>query len=101
MNDISIILASGSPYRRSLLERLGIAFETWSPDVDERPLAQEDARDTAARLARAKAQAAADRWPRAIVIGSDQVAELEGAPIGKPGTDENARRQLRLLSGRA
>jgi septum formation protein len=95
------VLASGSPYRRELLARLAIAFETWSPEIDERALAQENPRDTAVRLAHAKAAAALARWPLAIVIGSDQVAEVDGAPIGKPGTLDNARRQLRQLSGRA
>ncbi|HEX7465077.1 MAG TPA: Maf family nucleotide pyrophosphatase [Usitatibacter sp.] len=101
MTDISLVLASGSPYRRELLARLAVAFETWSPEIDERALAQESPRDTAVRLAHVKAAAALARWPGAIVIGSDQVAEVDGAPIGKPGTLDNARRQLRQLSGRA
>jgi septum formation protein len=100
LNNINLVLASGSPYRRELLTRLGIAFETWSPEIDERALAHESPRDTAVRLAHAKAAAALARWPGAIVIGSDQVAEVDGAPIGKPGTSDNARQQLRLLSGR-
>ena len=95
------MLASGSRSRRELLARLGIAFETWSPEIDERALARESPRETAVRLAHAKAAAALARWPGAIVIGSDQVAEVGGAPIGKPGTLDNARKQLRLLSGRA
>ena len=94
------MLASGSRYRRELLARLGVTFETWSPEIDERALAHESPRDTAVRLAHAKAAAALARWPGAIVIGSDQVAEVDGAPIGKPGTLDNARKQLRLLSGR-
>jgi septum formation protein len=94
-------LASGSRYRRALLERLGVAFETWSPDVDESSLASEKPRDTAVRLAHLKAQAGAARFPDALIIGSDQVADLAGAPIGKPGTLDNARRQLRELSGKA
>jgi septum formation protein len=96
----SIILASGSPYRRSLLERLGLSFETWSPEVDETPLGGEAPARTAVRLARSKADAARARWPHALVIGSDQVADLEGAPIGKPGTREAAREQLRRCSGK-
>jgi septum formation protein len=99
LNHTSIILASGSPYRRELLARLGIDFETWSPDVDETPRAGEPPRDTAARLARAKAEAASRKFPEAWVIGSDQVADLDGRPINKPGTLEGARAQLRELSG--
>jgi septum formation protein len=95
----SIILASGSRYRRELLERLGLPFESWSPEVDERPQAAEPPRETASRLARAKALAASKRYPTAWVIGSDQVADLDGEPIGKPGTVEGARAQLRRLSG--
>jgi septum formation protein len=101
LNNLLLVLASGSRYRRELLARLGIAFETWSPEIDESALAQESPRETAVRLAHAKAAAALARWPGAIVIGSDQVAEVGGAPIGKPGTLDNARKQLRLLSGRA
>ncbi len=96
-----IVLASGSRYRRELLERLGLAFHAWAPDIDESSLPGEAPRDAALRLARAKADAAASRWPGALIIGSDQVADLDGAHIGKPGTLENARRQLRQLSGRA
>ena len=99
--NIPIILASGSRYRRELLQRLGIAFDAWSPDVDESSLAGENPRDTALRLARLKAEAAAQRWPGALIIGSDQVADLDGAPVGKPGTLANARKQLRQLSGHA
>jgi septum formation protein len=101
LNTTKILLASGSRYRRELLERLGIPFDTWSPDVDEAPLAGEPPRDTAQRLARGKAEAGSAYRPGALVIGSDQVAELDGTPIGKPGTTENAKRQLRQLSGRA
>ena len=99
MNTSSIVLASGSRYRRELLERLGLPFETWSPDIDETPLPAEPPRETAVRLARAKAQAGSRRYPSAWIIGSDQVADLDGRPIGKPGSLENARRQLRDLSG--
>ena len=77
-----------------------MAFEAWSPDVDESSRAGEKPRDTAIRLARAKAEAAAARWPGALIIGSDQVADLAGKAIGKPGTLDNARRQLRELSGK-
>lgn len=95
----SLVLASGSRYRRDLLERLGVAFETWSPDVDETPRPSEPPRALAVRLARAKADAAGKRFPKDWVIGSDQVADLDGTPLGKPGTLENARRQLREVSG--
>ena len=95
----SIVLASSSRYRRELLQRLGLAFESWSPEVDERPLPAEPPRETAIRLARAKAEAGARKFPSAWIIGSDQVADLDGRPIGKPGTFENARNQLRDVSG--
>jgi len=97
---ISIILASGSGYRRELLGRLGLPFETWSPDIDEAALAGEAPSATAERLARAKARAAAARHSRCLIIGCDQVAEVEGAALGKPGTLANARAQLTRLSGR-
>ena len=93
-------MASGSRYRRELLSRLGLAFESWQPNVDEAALAGESPRDTAVRLARSKANAAAPRWPQALIIGSDQVADLAGEAIGKPGTLDNARAQLHRLSGR-
>jgi septum formation protein len=96
----SLVLASGSPYRRELLSRLGLPFESWSPDIDETALPGEAPAATAARLARAKARAGESRWPRAWIIGSDQVADVEGEAVSKPGTLENARRQLRTLSGR-
>jgi septum formation protein len=96
---ISLILASSSRYRKDLLKRLGVPFKSWSPDLDEAPRSAEPPRDTAIRLARAKAEAGGKRFPRAWVIGSDQVADLDGRAIGKPGTLENARAQLRELSG--
>lgn len=100
VKDFSIILASGSAYRRELLGRLGLPFSSWSPDVDERALPGEAPRDTAVRLARLKANAGAAAHPGALVIGSDQVAELDGQPLGKPGNRENAVRQLRSMRGR-
>lgn len=99
MANTSIVLASSSRYRRELFQRFGLPFETWSPDVDEAPLPAEPPRMTAIRLARLKAEAGARRFPKAWVIGSDQVADLDGRAIGKPGTFENARRQLRDVSG--
>jgi septum formation protein len=100
LKDVSIILASGSRYRAELLRRLGVPFETWSPALDESALPGESCARTAARLARLKAQAARERFPGAWVIGSDQVAELDGLPIGKPGDRDNARAQLRAMRGR-
>ena len=99
MATTSIVLASSSRYRRELLERLGLPFETWAPEVDESALPSEPPRETAIRLARVKADAGARKFPSAWIIGSDQVADLDGRPIGKPGTLENARRQLRDVSG--
>ena len=99
MTTISLVLASSSRYRKDLLKRLGVPFKSWSPDLDEAPHAAEPPRETAVRLARAKAEAGGKRFPRAWVIGSDQVADLDGRAIGKPGTLENARAQLRELSG--
>lgn len=100
MKDIFLVLASGSRYRAELLARLGIPFESWSPDVDESARAGEACAGTARRLARAKAEAALARFPGAWVIGSDQVADLAGRAIGKPGHRDAARDQLRLMRGR-
>jgi septum formation protein len=94
-----LVLASGSPYRKALLQRLGLPFEVLSPQCDESPLPGEAPRDTALRLSVAKARAV--NAPDAIVIGSDQVAECEGEPMGKPGAHDAAVRQLRRLSGKA
>ena len=95
-----IVLASTSIYRRELLARLGLPFEVASPDVDEIPLPRETPQDTARRLAEAKARAVAARFPQAIVIGSDQVAVLEGTTLGKPGNHANAVRQLKAMRGK-
>lgn len=95
-----LILASTSPFRRELLGRLGIPFETAAPDVDESPLAGEHPAATAERLAVAKARAVADRHPDALIIGSDQVAHQGDTRFGKPGTRENAIAQLRAMSGK-
>lgn len=100
MKDIFLVLASGSRYRAELLSRLGLPFQTWAPDVDESARAGETCAATASRLARAKAQAARERFPDAWIIGSDQVADLEGRPIGKPGHRDGARAQLRAMRGR-
>ncbi len=95
-----LVLASTSRYRRELLERLRVPFSTLSPGVDEAPLADERPLDTAVRLAIAKAQAGAARYPGAFVIGSDQVCDIDGEALGKPGTHERAVAQLKRLSGR-
>ena len=99
MNTNSLVLASGSKYRKALLKRLGLPFKIWAPDIDESAGAAELPRDTAIRLARAKAEAGGKRFSQAWIIGSDQVADLDGKAIGKPGNLENARVQLRELSG--
>ncbi|MCM5680847.1 Maf family nucleotide pyrophosphatase [Schlegelella sp. S2-27] len=96
-----LILGSTSRYRRELLERLHLPFDVVSPNVDETPQAGELPAALARRLALAKAWAVAAASPDAIVIGSDQVADLAGRPIGKPGTHDNAVAQLREMSGRA
>ena len=95
----ALVLASGSRYRKELLQRLQLDFATWSPDVDETPLPSEPPRELATRLARAKAEAGGRRYGTAWIIGSDQVADLDGVPIGKPGTLAKAREQLRQVSG--
>ena len=94
-----LILGSTSRYRRELLQRLGLTFEVVAPEVGETPLPGEAPRALALRLASAKAQAVASQHPQALVIGSDQVADLAGEPLGKPGTHERATEQLRQLRG--
>ncbi len=94
-----LILASTSIYRRELLERLRIPFDVISPKVDETPLSGEGTVDLALRLAKMKAAAVAKDHPEAWVIGSDQVADLHGAAIGKPGNFERAMAQLQLMRG--
>jgi septum formation protein len=96
-----LILASTSKYRRELLQRLRMPFDVVAPATDESPLVGESAAEMSERLAMAKAQAVAVLHPAAIVIGSDQVAECEGEPIGKPHTYERAVAQLRQMSGRS
>ena len=96
-----LVLASTSKYRKALLERLGLEFETVAPRVDERALHGESPADTALRLSGLKAQAVDRMFPDALIIGSDQVAAVGSERYGKPGDHENAVRQLRSLSGRA
>ncbi len=95
-----LVLASTSPYRRELLSRLGLAFATANPDVDETALPGESPEATALRLSEAKARAVANAYPQALIIGSDQVACLDGEIFGKPGTHEKAVRQLKSMRGR-
>ncbi|MBN7837074.1 Maf family nucleotide pyrophosphatase [Stenotrophomonas maltophilia] len=95
-----LVLASTSRYRRELLQRLGLPFDCARPDVDETPLNGEAPLALATRLAAAKAADVAARHPGAWVIGSDQVADLNGQPLGKPGTAEAACAQLAAMSGR-
>ena len=94
-----LILGSTSKYRRELLQRLRVPFDVVSPEVDETPHPNEAPRDLAMRLALAKAQAVATQHPNAVVIGSDQVADLNGEPLGKPGTHERAVLQLQKMRG--
>ncbi len=98
---MKLVLASTSPYRRELLARLKIPFDVLSPDVDETPLPNETPEQTAHRLSIAKAKAAAPQHSDALIIGSDQVATLDGLQLGKPHTHENATRQLRMMRGRS
>ena len=95
-----LILGSTSPYRRELLERLRLPFSVESPGVDESPLPDEAPSALAGRLALAKARAVAGRFPQAVVIGSDQVADLDGEPLGKPGDHARAVAQLRKMRGK-
>jgi septum formation protein len=96
-----LVLGSTSRYRRELLSRLGLPFEVAAPDVDETPAAGEAPATLARRLALEKARAVALRHPQAVVIGSDQVADLDGEALGKPGNHDNAVAQLRRMSGRS
>ena len=95
----TVILGSTSRYRRELMTRLRIPFEVEAPHVDETPGPAESPRELAWRLALAKARAVAQRHPEAVVIGSDQVADLGGRPLGKPGTHKRAVQQLREMRG--
>jgi septum formation protein len=95
----TLVLGSTSRYRRELLERLRLPFEVLAPDVDETPKPGESPLALAQRLALAKARAVAAQRPEAVVIGSDQVADLHGEPLGKPGTHERAVAQLQRMNG--
>ncbi|BAN69116.1 Maf family protein [endosymbiont of unidentified scaly snail isolate Monju] len=97
---INLVLASTSPFRAQLLTRLGLPFETDSPAVDESRLPDEAAEALVQRLARAKAEAVAGRHPDSLIIGSDQVAVIDGEILGKPGERERAIAQLQRASGK-
>ncbi|MDI1302743.1 MAG: Maf family protein [bacterium] len=95
-----LLLASSSPARRQLLERLQLPFLCVSPDIDETPLAGEPISNLVSRLSKAKACTLAARHPDTLIIGSDQALSLDGEILGKPGSHERARQQLQKLSGR-
>lgn len=101
LTGVDLVLASTSRYRRELLARLSPAFRAVAPQVDETPRPGEAPAALAVRLAEAKARAVAAQCPGALVIGSDQVADLEGRPLGKPGTAAAAKAQLAASSGRS
>jgi len=96
-----LVLASTSKYRKILLEKLGLTFISASPNVDERRLLHENARDRATRLSTAKALAVAPGFQNSLIVGSDQVAECAGEQIDKPGNYENCVKQLRFIRGKA
>lgn len=100
MNSPQLVLASSSPYRRDLLERLQLTFSTEAPNIDESPISGEQPEQTAARLAKAKAMAVKNLFPLAIIIGCDQVAALDGTLLGKPRTYDNALKQLQIMRGK-
>ena len=96
-----LILASSSPFRRELLERLQLPFTVVSPDIDETAFPNEQPEQTSLRLAEAKARKVAQSHPNSLIIGCDQVATLDGLQIGKPGNHQNAVKQLVLMRGRS
>ncbi|MBR7798456.1 Maf family nucleotide pyrophosphatase [Undibacterium fentianense] len=98
---LQLILGSSSLYRKELLARLGLPFECSAPNIDEKPLLNEQPEQTAIRLAKEKAEAVAKQFQNAIIIGSDQVAILDNEQIGKPGNHTNAMAQLQKMSGRS
>ena len=100
MSTQKIVLASTSPFRRELLSRLGFPFQIANPAIDETPLANEMPEMTALRLSEAKARAVAEQHPGSLIIGSDQIATLDGKIYGKPGTHANAVKQLQAMRGR-
>ena len=97
---MKLVLASTSPFRRAILEKLGLPFETCAPQTDETRLADETPEQLVRRLSESKARAVAGDFPDALIIGSDQVAVIDDEILGKPGTHENAVAQLQRASGR-
>ncbi|MFT0212184.1 Maf family nucleotide pyrophosphatase [Pseudomonas sp. F1_0610] len=97
----SLVLASSSSYRKALLDRLRLPYLSESPDIDETPLANEEAQALVQRLAISKAQALAKKYTNHLIIGSDQVAVLDGHIVGKPLCFDNAFAQLKAASGKA
>lgn len=97
---MNLILASSSTYRKELLSRLGLPFDTAVPQVNESPRGDETPQQLVLRLAEAKARAVVPQYPDALIIGSDQVATVEGRILGKPGDHQRAAAQLRLASGK-
>ena len=97
---MQLVLASTSAYRKQLLQKLGLPFDTAAPDVDESPLDDESPQQLVMRLAEAKARAVAQQFPDALIIGSDQVAVIGDSILGKPGNFENAVAQLRAAAGK-
>lgn len=95
----SLVLASSSPYRRALLDRLQLPFYCASPDIDESPRPHESPEQLVARLALEKARALTTAYPESLIIGSDQIAIIAGTPVSKPGNRENAIAQLTQVSG--
>ena len=100
LNNRTLVLGSTSRYRGELLQRLRIPFEIHAPEVDETPRIDETPATLAVRLAMEKARAVARNWPSAVVIGADQVADLNGQPLGKPGSQARATEQLRQMRGK-
>jgi septum formation protein len=100
MNSLPLILASTSPFRKELLNRLQLPFETFAPPVDESPLPQESPTQLVTRLAQWKACAAQSTFPKALIIGSDQVAVIDDTILGKPGSHAQAVQQLQMTSGK-
>jgi MAF protein len=96
----TLVLASTSPFRKSILEKLGIPFEVCAPDVDEVALPGESPEQLVVRLSQLKARAVANQYPNALIIGSDQVSVVDGQIVGKPGTHEKAFAQLKRASGK-
>jgi len=96
----TLVLASTSPFRRELLSKLRLPFETATPDIDESPLPDEEPESLVKRLSLEKAKAVAADYPQALIIGSDQVACVDNQILGKPGSHQKAMQQLRLTSGK-